>query len=150
MSRIKVSSTITKIVEAFDNNSSLNNLFLSSEDGDASEFTLNYCLFDSWKLNAVQAAAFIQDILSVLDSNADKTNVSFIHAQCYKKVQVPGDTADPVRFDVLFDGNSIGKMSQFQLANITDLAPDTIQIQSPAISGTEECILSVAIGFNKA
>lgn len=152
MSRIKVSSNIKKIVdseESFENGAELKNLFISATEGEVDEFVSDYCAMNSWVLNSTQAAAFAQNLITVLDGSVTKEEVVFIHAQCYKKIITADDRNDPIRFEVLFDGNSIGKMSQFQMANIVDLVPESIEVKSPEIIGDTQCILAVVIGFNK-
>lgn len=150
MSTIKVTSNIEKILDgSFGNSASVKNLFKSKSDGNVDEFVSDYCLTNTWIFNATQAAAFSEDLLTVLDSNALSSQVTFIHVQCYKKVKTPENKPDPVRFEVELDGKSLGKLSQFQLANIEGFIPASVQITAPEISGTDECIMSVVVGFNK-
>lgn len=151
MSSIKVISSIEKVLDgSFGNGAVVKNNFFSKKSGDTSEFISDYCLVDSWVLDATQAGVFDQDILSVLDNTVGNAQVTFIHVQCYKKVKLPGDQADPIRFGVYFAGDTQGKMSQLQMANIEDFPHASVEIRNPQVSGTDECILTVVIGFNKA
>ena len=151
MSTIKVISTIEKLLDgSFGNGAVVKNNFASKKSGEANEFVSDYCLVDSWVLNSTQAATFDQDILSVLDNTVGNAQVTFMHVQCYKKENLPGDQPDPIRFGLFFDGASVGRMSQLQMANIEEFPYKEVAVRNPDVTGTNECILTVVIGFNKA
>ena len=149
MSRIKVSSIIEKVLDgSFGNGAVVKNTFASEKSDAATAFVADYCLMDSWELNEAQGTAFSENILNVIDSTVIGANATFIHIQAYKKVNTPNDQPDPLRFEVVFGGNSLGRFSQFQMANC-DISPDDIIIKGVAVPTNAEGILSVVVGFNK-
>lgn len=149
MSRIKVTSVIEKILEgSFGNGAVVKNNFASIKSDEATAFVADYCLMDSWVLDSVQGPAFAENILRVIDSTVGAANVTFIHVQAYKKENLPGDQPNPLRFEVVWGGNSLGTMSQFQVANCV-ISPADIIIRGVAVPANSEGIVSVVVGFNK-
>lgn len=149
MSILKISSIIEKVAEGtFGNGAVVKNNFISKKSDDAAVFTADYCIMDSWTLDSVQGANFAENILRVIDTTVTSTNVTFIHIQAYKKENLPGDQPDPIRFEVIWSGVSLGKMSQLQVANC-NITPNDIIVSGVDVLPDTEGIVSVVIGFNK-
>lgn len=137
----KIDKTVS---ETLGNKELLNNSFVGRSTASAvpqgQEMLIDQADSKEWIVPQASAAAFSKDLVSLLGlSDADE--IKFIHIQCYKEVVLTGDIPAPIRFALEWDGNAMGKMSQFQLANADVLTAANITITDPEVAVGESCII---------
>jgi len=81
----------------------------------------------------------------------DKSKCTFLHIQCHEVVESPSDIPAPVRFQLSIDAVALGKMSQYQSANMSGfdsaMLIDSILLPDGTVAGTKKTVvLSVIVG----
>lgn len=150
--QIQVITKVDKTVnEKLGNQTILNNSFVGRSTGSLApqgqEMLIDQADSKEWILDSATGPTFSLDLLSVLNTTIDK--IKFIHIQCYKNYQTVGDVPAPIRFSLQVGGNSLGKMSQFQMANIDGLSGADFTVSNVEASGTDEAILQVVFGIKQ-
>lgn len=158
--KFTVSTNITELESNLLKNQSIfNNYFEGRDDNTDPAFIIANADVKKFRITDITAGSFSKNISELVD--VSKKNISFIHVFCYNATSDPTINPDPIRFKVHLikdtdDSYStssaahsdifLGRMSQFQLANLTELDSDII-ISAPDVPIAQAANLIVVIGY---